>query len=90
MSDGSPKDTENPSTTSSQVPRSLDVDRGHFHFDVKRGIYLKTPFWMVTFFFLGLAAAIAHHSFYKLLDGDQVGSQAKQEWNLRYANLLFN
>jgi hypothetical protein len=67
----------------SRPARSFNVNRGFDHFDVKNGIYLKTPFWMVTLFFVGLFAAVGHHVFYMSLDGDQVGSQNQQEWNLR-------
>jgi hypothetical protein len=63
--------------------RSLDENRGWAHFGVKAGIYLKTPFWMVTLFFIGLFSAVGHHTFYTSLNGDQVGSQSQQEWNLR-------
>lgn len=60
------------------------IRRGRFHFDVWRGIYLKTPFWMLVLFGVGFMSAVGHHIFYTTLNGDQVGNQTKQEWSLRY------
>lgn len=83
VSDDSHADGELSPSPNPRPARSFSVNRGWAHFGVKRGIYLKTPFWMVTLFFVGLFAAVGHHVFYTSLDDNQVGSQNQQEWNLR-------
>lgn len=48
-----------------------------------RGIYWRSPIYMVAFLVLGIAAAFSHHIFYSSLDGHQVGNDWEQQWNLR-------
>ena len=84
VSDDSQQDGDSLPSTGLRPARSFNVNRGWAHFDVKRGIYLKTPFLMISLFFLGLFAAVGHHAFYTSLDHGQVGSQSQQEWNLRW------
>jgi hypothetical protein len=48
-----------------------------------RGIYWRSPIYMVAFLLFGILAAISHHVFYASLDGHQVGNDREQQWNLR-------
>jgi hypothetical protein len=48
-----------------------------------RGIYWRSPIYMVAFLLFGILAAVSHHVFYASLDGHQVGNDREQQWNLR-------
>jgi len=48
-----------------------------------RGIYWRSPIYMVAFLIFGILAAVSHHVLYASLDGHQVGNDREQQWNLR-------
>jgi hypothetical protein len=54
-----------------------------------RQVYWRTPALMIGTLILGSSLAIGHHSYYKWLNGQNVGSTNNQQWSLRYAiNIL--
>ena len=63
--------------TDLKIQRRVPAEMHH------RGIYWRSPIYMVAFLIFGIMAAISHHVFYSSLDGHQVGNDREQQWNLR-------
>ena len=73
-----PSDPANPA----DPPRTARKDR--YHFGMHGGIYLRAPVLMIFFFFVGIIASLGHHGYYSSLHGDRVGTEAQQQWSLRF------
>jgi hypothetical protein len=51
----------------------------------KNYIHWLYPTFMAVSFLAGLILAVGHHIYYRWLDGQPVGSVARQQWSLRWA-----
>ena len=47
-------------------------------------IHWVSPTMMVVSLLCGVALTVGHHTYYKTLDGQEVGSSDSQQWSLRY------
>jgi len=54
-----------------------------------RKIRWKYPALMVVSLLLGAMLSVAHHMYYKWLNGQDVGSTNDQQWSLRYVKTVF-